>query len=112
MWSSTGPSPTEGLGEGRSAGQPNAISAEATAQDWKSNLNPNSLETIHPAYVEPSVANAAPGTLYQFERHGYFCVDPDSNEPRAPATDHSRRLVFNRTVTLKDAWAKIEKRGA
>ena len=110
----------EGLGEGRSAGQPDATSADATAQDWKSNLNPNSLETIHPAYVEPSVANAAPETRYQFERHGYFCVDPDSdaapgNVAADPgvgrSTPGARRLVFNRTVTLKDTWAKIEKKG-
>jgi glutaminyl-tRNA synthetase len=52
--------------------------------------------------VEPSVASAAPGTPYQFERLGYFCVDTDS----APGN-----LVFNRTVTLRDTWAKIEQRG-
>jgi glutaminyl-tRNA synthetase len=54
------------------------------------------------AKLEPSVANAVPGARYQFERLGYFCVDPDS----APG-----KLVFNRTVTLKDAWARIEQRG-
>ena len=75
---------------------------EDTGRDWKSNLNPDSLETIHAAYVEPSVANAAPGTRCQFERHGYFCVDKDS----LPGS-----VVFNRTVTLKDTWAKIEKKG-
>lgn len=63
-------------------------------------LNPNSLEVVHACRVEPSLASAAAGNRYQFERQGYFCVDPDS----APGT-----LVFNRTVTLKDAWAKIEK---
>jgi glutaminyl-tRNA synthetase len=51
--------------------------------------------------LEPSLANAAPGSRYQFERLGYFCVDPDST-PQYP--------VFNRTVTLKDTWAKIEKK--
>jgi glutaminyl-tRNA synthetase len=51
--------------------------------------------------LEPSLANAAPGSRYQFERLGYFCVDPDST-PQHP--------VFNRTVTLKDTWAKIEKK--
>jgi glutaminyl-tRNA synthetase len=49
--------------------------------------------------VEPSVAGATPGTRYQFERQGYFCVDPDSTE---------ERLVFNRTVSLRDSWKKIE----
>jgi len=63
-------------------------------------LNPHSLETLTDCYVEPSVAAAAPLTRYQFERLGYFCVDPDST----PA-----KLVFNRTVTLKDTWAKIQK---
>ena len=63
------------------------------------NLNPDSLETIT-CRVEPSVVGAQPGTRYQFERQGYFCVDPDS------APD---KLVFNRTVTLRDTWAKIEK---
>jgi len=69
--------------------------------DWKSNLSPNSLETVFPAYVEPSVASAAPGTRYQFERVGYFCLDLDST---------TGKLIFNRTVTLKDSWAKIEKK--
>ncbi len=80
-----------------------AATATTAAADWKSNLNPGSIEIASPAYVEPSVANATPGQRYQFERHGYFCVDPDSQ----PAAG---RLVFNRTVTLKDTWAKIEKK--
>jgi glutaminyl-tRNA synthetase len=67
-------------------------------EDYVAGLNPNSLETIPDARVEPSLKEAAPGSRYQFERLGYFCVDPDS----APG-----RLVFNRTVTLKDTWAKI-----
>lgn len=69
-------------------------------QDFTSNLNPNSLETLTDCWVEPSLANATPLSRYQFERLGYFCVDPDT------ASD---RLVFNRTVTLKDTWAKIQK---
>jgi glutaminyl-tRNA synthetase len=63
-------------------------------------INPKSLETVS-AYVEPSVASANPGDRFQFERMGYFCVDQDS----APG-----KLVFNRTVTLQDTWAKIEKK--
>jgi glutaminyl-tRNA synthetase len=81
----------------------------AGARDWKSNLNPNSLEIINPAYIEPSVAEAPIGTRYQFERHGYFCLDPDSN-PNPGRQAAARRLVFNRTVSLKDTWAKIKKR--
>ena len=68
--------------------------------DWKDNLNPNSLETLSSCRVEPSVAEAAPGSRYQFERQGYFCVDPDSS---------AGKLVFNRTVALRDTWAKIQK---
>lgn len=71
--------------------------------DWRDNLNPNSLEIIQQAFVEPSVKGASAGTRYQFERLGYFCVDSDASEDR---------MVFNRTVTLKDTWAKIQKRGA
>jgi len=68
--------------------------------DWKCHLNPNSLEKLTSCRVEPSLAGAAPGSHYQFERLGYFCVDSvdSSNE----------KLVFNRTVTLRDPWAKIE----
>ncbi len=65
------------------------------------NLNPDSLEVIADALVEPAVAHAEPGTKYQFERLGYFVADTDST-PGAP--------VFNRTVSLKDTWAKIEKK--
>jgi glutaminyl-tRNA synthetase len=72
------------------------------AVDFLSDLNPASLEVLSSAVVEPSVADAVPGTRYQFERLGYFCVDRDS----VPG-----RLVFNRTVTLKDTWARIEQRG-
>src|SRR5207253_4760870 len=70
-------------------------------ESYLSNLNPDSLKVVT-AVVEPGVAHAAPGTRYQFERLGYFCVDRDS----APG-----KPVFNRTVTLRDAWAKIEMRG-
>jgi hypothetical protein len=75
--------------------------AGAAGPGWRDNLNPKSLEVIPDARLEPSVAGATPGTRYQFERHGYFCVDPDSQPGK---------LVFNRTVTLKDTWAKIEKK--
>ncbi len=77
---------------------PNNVPA---GQDFHANLNPNSLEVIEHAKLEPSVKGATPETRYQFERLGYFCVDPDSK---------SDRLVFNRTVALRDTWAKIEKR--
>ena len=67
-------------------------------QDFTANLNPNSLEILTDCYVEPSLAGAALLSRYQFERLGYFCVDPDST---------AGKLVFNRTVTLKDPWARI-----
>ena len=66
-------------------------------QEFTANLNPNSLETVTTAMLEPSLKTAAEGERYQFERLGYFCVDQDS-KPGA--------LVFNRTVALKDAWAR------
>jgi glutaminyl-tRNA synthetase len=72
------------------------------SEDYRADLNPTSLEVSRDCKLEPSVATALPGTTYQFERLGYFCVDPDSTPDR---------LVFNRTVTLKDTWARIEKRG-
>jgi glutaminyl-tRNA synthetase len=68
--------------------------------DYKANLNPKSLEVLTGCRLEPSLAGARPGDRYQFERMGYFCVDPDS----VPGA-----LVFNRTVSLTDTWAKIEK---
>jgi glutaminyl-tRNA synthetase len=70
-------------------------------QEFTANLNPNSLEVIANAKLEPSLANAPIEARYQFERLGYFCVDPDS-KPGHP--------VFNRTVALKDTWAKVEKK--
>ena len=69
-------------------------------QDFTANLNPNSVKRVTGCRVEPSLAGALPGSRYQFERQGYFCVDPDSS---------AKRLVFNRTVALRDSWAKIEK---
>ena len=64
-------------------------------------LNPNSLQVIPHTKLEPALAHATPGSRYQFERLGYFCADPDS-KPGAP--------VFNRTVALKDTWAKVERK--
>ncbi len=71
--------------------------------DWTSNLNPKSLETIPEARFEPALAGAAPGSRWQFERLGYFCVDIRDSRPGRP--------VFNRTVTLRDTWARIQKSG-
>lgn len=68
--------------------------------DFKANLNPNSLEKLTSCKIEPSLAGAKPGSRYQFLRLGYFCVDTDSS---------NERVVFNRTVSLHDEWAKIEK---
>ena len=70
-------------------------------QEFTANLNPASLEVIAAAKLEPALANAPVEGRYQFERLGYFCVDPDSKPGR---------LVFNRTVALKDTWAKVEKK--
>ncbi|MBW2592767.1 MAG: glutamine--tRNA ligase, partial [Deltaproteobacteria bacterium] len=69
-------------------------------ENFKMCLNPESLETTI-AYVEPSLVNASPGSGFQFERLGYFCVDTRDSTPEMP--------VFNRTVTLRDTWAKIQK---
>jgi glutaminyl-tRNA synthetase len=69
-------------------------------KDFKSNLNPNSLEVLKDCRVEPSLAGAAPLSRYQFERLGYFCIDLDSSPGK---------LIFNRTVILRDEWAKIQK---
>ena len=96
---------------------PHAISAEVRLYDklfsspnpqdvpeggsFLDNLNPNSLEVVADAKLEPSLAKAKLGTPYQFERVGYFCLDPDSTP---------EKLVFNRTLALKDTWAKIEKK--
>ena len=69
-------------------------------EDWKAGLNPSSLERLTGCRIEPSVQHAEPGDRYQFERNGYFCVDLDASPSG---------LVFNRTVSLRDTWAKIEK---
>jgi glutaminyl-tRNA synthetase len=69
--------------------------------DLFDNLNPNSLEIVTGAKLEPSLANVKLGDHYQFERVGYFCLDPDSTEARK---------IFNRTLPLKDTWARIEKK--
>ena len=69
-------------------------------QDFMANVNPDSLEVLEACRVEPSLANAKPLERYQFERMGYFCADPDSSP---------EKLIFNRTVTLRDTWAKIQK---
>ncbi len=69
-------------------------------EDFKSYINPNSLEVLSSCRVEPSLLNARPGDRFQFERLGYFCVDLDSRDGK---------LIFNRTVSLKDEWAKIKK---
>ena len=70
------------------------------SNDFLTDINPESLEVLDPCFIEPGIAGSAPGSRYQFERMGYFCVDRDSDRDK---------LVFNRTVTLKDTWAKIEK---
>ena len=69
-------------------------------QDYLASLNPHSLEALTGSWVEPGLAGATIGSIYQFERQGYFCVDPDTA---------NGKLVFNRAVSLKDEWAKIEK---
>jgi glutaminyl-tRNA synthetase len=70
--------------------------------DWLKHLNPDSLAVVRDAKLEPSLAHAAPSSRWQFERVGYFCADAVDSRPDA--------LVFNRTVTLRDTWAKIEQR--
>ncbi len=74
------------------------IEGEVASDDFIAHLNPESLEVMPNVKIEPSVAGAAPGARYQFERQGYFCVDRDST---------AETLVFNRTVALRDKWAKI-----
>ncbi len=73
-------------------------------KDFVDNLNPNSLEVLNSAMLEPALANAKPGEKYQFERLGYFCADTVDSKKEAP--------VFNRTVSLRDTWAKLNKSGA
>ena len=71
-------------------------------KDFKEFINPHSLDILKDCFVEPGLVNARPGEKFQFVRQGYFCVDPDST---------ADNLVFNRTVPLRDSWAKIEKKG-
>jgi glutaminyl-tRNA synthetase len=73
------------------------------AGDFKAFLNPQSLEILRDCRLEPALAQAAPGDFFQFERQGYFCVDSGDSHPGA--------LVFNRTVTLRDPWAKLQQQG-
>jgi len=79
---------------------PNPLDVEE-GEDWVESLNPDSLELLTGCRLEPSMVDAAPGSTYQFERNGYFCVDSQDSAPGS--------LVFNRTVSLRDSWAKIEK---
>jgi glutaminyl-tRNA synthetase len=83
-----------------------AVRPDATedGDDYGAQLNPGSLATLTSCRVEPSLRGATPGARYQFERQGYFCVDSVDSAPGA--------LVFNRTVSLRDSWAKIERAGA
>jgi glutaminyl-tRNA synthetase len=81
----------------------NPILSEEEERDFKSSLNPNSLVSLDTCKIEPSLAEAAPGSFFQFERQGYFCLDS--------VDSRGGKLVFNRTVPLKDSWAKIEKGG-
>ena len=73
------------------------------SEDWLDNLNPDSLKVLTGVKLEPALADAEPGVVYQFERMGYFCLDTVDSTPDSP--------VFNRTITLKDSWAKAQKRG-
>ena len=76
---------------------------EEDGKTYLDHLNPGSLEVIRDARLEPALAKAAPGERFQFERSGYFCADATDSLPGRP--------VFNRTVTLRDAWAKQQKKG-
>lgn len=78
----------------------NPDDVEEEGADFRANLNPHSLEVLNDCRVEPSLAASAPGQRYQFERLGYFCVDLDSSDAK---------LIFNRTATLRDVWANIQK---
>jgi glutaminyl-tRNA synthetase len=73
----------------------------AEGEDFTSSLNQNSLEVLSSCMVEPSLAGAEPLSRFQFERLGYFCVDTESSEGK---------LIFNRTVGLRDTWAKVQKK--
>jgi glutaminyl-tRNA synthetase len=75
-------------------------SDDKDGQDFRAFINSGSLEILKPCHLEPSLAQASPGSSYQFERLGYFCIDSKDSRPGA--------MVFNRTVTLRDTWAKIK----
>ena len=77
------------------------LDASKDGQDYKAHLNPESLLTLTQCCLEQSLSKATPGERFQFEREGYFCADLDH---------HSDKPVFNRTVTLRDSWAKIEQK--
>jgi glutaminyl-tRNA synthetase len=77
------------------------IENPASAEDWRTVWNPDALQVLTTAKLEPSLAEANPGERFQFERNGYFCVDTKDSKPGTP--------VFNRTVALKDSWAKAQK---
>ncbi len=79
----------------------NVENPSAEEGDFKEYINPNSLQIIHNAFIEPSLIDAVPLSKYQFIRKGYFCLDKDSTE---------EKIIFNRTVSLKDAWAKEVKK--
>jgi glutaminyl-tRNA synthetase len=81
--------------------KPNPDEVEV-GQDFLANLNPNSLDVLDTCYLEPTLAEAQPGDFCQFERQGYFCADLDSTPDK---------LIFNRTVGLKDTWAKLQQKG-
>ncbi len=81
--------------------KPNPAEDEKKGISFKEYINPDSLKVLQDCFLEPNLAQCKPGDRVQFERLGYFCVDPDSQE------DH---LIFNRTVSLRDSWAKIEKK--
>jgi len=74
--------------------------ARGDGEDWKSFINPDSLKVVQGCLAEPSLLDAKPGDKVQFERTGYFCMDPDSRDGMP---------VFNRAVPLRDSWAKLEK---
>jgi len=76
-------------------------STEGQSQDSQLMLNPSSLQVLSTCLAEISLKHASVGSRFQFERQGYFCLDPDSSE---------EKLVFNRTVSLRDSWAKFEKK--
>ena len=77
------------------------VAAEETNRDFTDNINPDSLEVLQGCKLEPSLAEAGVGVGYQFMRNGYFCVDMVESKPG--------RLVFNRTISLVDTWAKMQK---